>query len=297
MMTTSTDKNFSSGNLESTGDPQVLPPDTAKTDRLRVVSITSGKGGVGKTNIAVNLAIALAKQGKRVMILDADLSLANVNILLGLDAPYDISDLLSGGKELDEIVIHGPFGIKIIPASSGMDGLATLTLPEKLLLLEKFDNFKEKIDILLVDTCAGIGSNVIYFTVASQEIIVVANPEPTSFANAYSMIKVLSQKYHEKSFQFIVNNARDEQEARKLYETLLSVSQKFLNVSVDYLGFIHNDLNLVRAVKNKKAVLEQYPDSIASRDIESIAQKFLGTPPPHHIKGNVQLFWQSLLNS
>lgn len=263
----------------------------------RVISITSGKGGVGKTNIVANLGYVLGRMGYRVFILDADMGLANIDVLLGLAPQYNFQHVFCGEKRLDDIVVEGPGGMKILPASSGVQELSELTQEQKLMLLGEFSAFSRQLDILLIDTGAGISSNVMYFNMAAQEKLVVVTPEPTSITDAYAIIKVMAKKYAQKNFGLIVNQAKEENEAQGLYYNLSSVAERFLNVSLDYLGYIVNDSHVPLAVRNQKLVTVQYPTSAASLCFTRLAKKLLEHRPVELCTGTIGFFWDSLLTS
>jgi len=262
---------------------------------LRVIAVTSGKGGVGKTNVTANLAIALAKKGKRVLVLDADLGLANMDILLGLTPQYNIQHILDGRKVLAEVIVEGPSNIKVLPAASGVVKMTNLSEDERLRLLSEFENYDEPLDILLIDTGAGISENVMYFLVAAQQTIIVATPDPTSITDAYAVMKVLSTEYSENRFLLLPNNVPGERAAKKIYEDLSSVASRFLNISIDLIGYIPADNHVQKAVRNRKAVLEMFPDSDASVAFQQLADRLLSTPVEKELKGNIQFFWRRLL--
>lgn len=264
---------------------------------LRVIAIASGKGGVGKTNIAANLGITLAKKGKRVLIMDADLGLANIDILLGLSTPYNIEHILTGERTLREVLVEGPHGIRILPASSGVERMTMLTEAERIKLLNEFEEFDDPIDVLIVDTGAGISPNVMYFTVAAQQILVVATPEPTSITDAYALMKVLSTKYQEKRFLLVANNVANEKVARKIYQNIATVAAKFLDISLDLLGYIPSDAHLPRAVRSQQAVVEMFPESEAAQAFDVLADRLLATRVPSGPKGNIQFMWRQVLRA
>jgi flagellar biosynthesis protein FlhG len=272
-----------------------LEPPRSTRQGVKVLSFTSGKGGVGKTHIVVNLAYALQRQGARVMILDADLGLANVDVLLGLAPRFTIQHVLEGHKSLDEILVPGPAGMRILPAGSGVQEMAELDESQRLQLLSVLDGLEDEIDYLLIDTGAGISSNVMYFNVAAQDIIVVATPEPTSITDAYALMKVLSTKYAEKHFKVLMNAVSSETDAKEAFRRLSVVAERFLNISIDYLGHILHDTSFSQAVRQQKALLELYPSSVAARCFHRLARQVLETPPTAHPKGNIQFFWQQLL--
>ena len=204
----------------------------------RVIAITSGKGGVGKTNIVANLGFALSKLGKKVVILDADLGLGNLDVLLGLAPKYNLSHVISGLKSFEEITLEGPGNMLILPASSGIQEMTRLTKDQKIRILTELDKFLEPVNILLVDTAAGISSNVMYFNSTAQEIIVVVSPEPTSITDSYALMKVLSVKYSARHFKLLVNNVSDNQEAREVFRQLRMVTDRFLDITIEYFDIL-----------------------------------------------------------
>jgi len=262
--------------------------------RPKVISVTSGKGGVGKTNIVANLAIAFSKQGKSVLVLDADLGLGNIDVLLGLAPQYNLEHVILGEKSLSEVICDGPAGIKILPTGSGIEELTAMTPEQKLLLLSEFDRLETSIDLFLIDTGAGISSNVLYFNTMAEEIIVILTPEPTSLTDAYAIIKVLSQKYGEKQFRVIVNMTRNERDARDVFQKLSMVSDRFLGVAIDYIGYISMDDYVPIAILEQKAVIESYPQARSSREMNNLAAKIIRWPKSSIPKGNIQLFWKRM---
>jgi flagellar biosynthesis protein FlhG len=263
---------------------------------LRVIAVTSGKGGVGKSNIVVNLGLALARRGLRVLLIDADLGLANLDILLGLTARFTIYDVLSRKKPLAEAVVSGPEGVKILPASSGISDLADLDEYQKLCLLNELDHCTETLDVVLIDTGAGISRNVLFFTLASRERIVVANSQPTSITDAYALIKVLATRHEERHFKLLVNGVSRTGEAEAVYRTLLSVAERFLGqeIRLEYLGFIPQDDAVPQAVMQQQPVLSLYPQAPASRSFTRLAQRLWETPPRSGLDGNIKFFWRRL---
>ena len=264
---------------------------------MRVLSFTSGKGGVGKTHIVVNLAYALQSLGARVMLLDADLGLANVDVLLGLAPRFTLQHVLEGHKTLNDILIPGPAGMLILPASSGVQELAELRDSQRLQLLTALETLEQDIDFLLIDTGAGISANVMYFNVAAQDIVVVVTPEPTSITDAYALMKVLCTKYAEKHFKVIMNAVANATEAKEAFRRLNLVTERFLNISLDYLGCIPHDPSFSQAVRQQKALMEVYPSSAAAQGFRTLAQQVLATPETAYPKGGIQFFWQRLLAS
>jgi flagellar biosynthesis protein FlhG len=276
-----------------------------KNSYTKIISVTSGKGGVGKTNVVCNLAYCLASMGKRVMIMDADLSLGNVSVIMGMIPKYNISQVIYGDKQLKDIIMTDSNGIMVLPASSGISELSNLSESQKITLMSRFDEFAgdldEKfgrpIDVLLIDTGAGISSNVLYFNLAASEIYVVVTPEPTSITDAYALIKVLSTKYSEKYFSIIVNNVRSEREAKEVYKHLSLVSDKFLKVNLNYLGHILNDDNISRSVIMQRPASGIFPDSKASLCFKKLAYNILSQKDNKISNGNIQFFLNRLLMS
>jgi flagellar biosynthesis protein FlhG len=264
---------------------------------VRVMAISSGKGGVGKTNVVVNLALAFDRLGKRVLILDADLGLANVDILLGLAPRYHIGHVLEGSKRLEEVLVPGPGNIRVMPASSGVQELTRLTDEQKLLFLELLDGLEAEIDILLIDTGAGISDTVLYFNVAAQEKIIVVTAEPTSLTDAYALIKVLYTKHGERHFKVLTNNVKDDQTGKSIFTQISKVADHFLDgLSLDYLGNIPSDACMPKAVVQQKPLLEAFPQAAAAKAFTVLAGKLDKSPPPHFNHGSIQFFWKRLLN-
>ncbi len=264
--------------------------------RIRVMSVTSGKGGVGKTSIVANLGLALSRMDMRVLVLDADLGLANLDVMLGLNPRYTIDHLLRGEKTLDEILISGPGGFKILPAASGIPELTELDNTQRLILLDELDALKDRFDILLIDTGAGISSNVMYFNYAAMEKVVLVTNEPTSLTDAYALIKVLTSRYKQKRFKVLVNAARNGEEAEKIYRHLSLVVDQFLgSPSLDYAGWIPFDKLMPAAVRKQKTVLECYPEAPASRYIQKLAKGIVANVDEPDLEGDIRFFRQNFL--
>ncbi len=257
----------------------------------RVIAVTSGKGGVGKTNIVANLAMAFTSLGKKVMILDADLGLANIDIIFGINPPYNIGHVISGEKELPEVIVQGHEGIRIIPAGSGFANLTHLEEGQKLNLLNEFETLDEIPDVFLIDTGAGISSNVLYFNLAADECIVVSTLEPTSITDAYAMMKVMFNQHGLKHFKLLVNMVKDGSEAKQVYRTLTKTADRHLNgVGIEYIGFIPRDENIVTAVRNRTTVMNLFPDAESSKSFKKIAGSLLNTPRRFDSDGNITFF-------
>ena len=271
----------------------------AMTSGTRVISVTSGKGGVGKTNVVVNLAIALARLGKRCLVLDADLGLGNVDILLGLTPQYNIGHVLRGEKTMGEIVVDGPSGIKILPAGSGLYDIVDLQPDARIAMISLLESYCEScggFDFMLIDTAAGISSNVLFFNIASREIVVVVTHEPTAITDAYALMKVLSQRHGERSFRLIVNEVKSKKEGLDVYRNISAACDKFLSVSVDYTGCVLYDELVHKSVIKQRAVVDAYADSKASASFAELAGSVLEQAPPEGLKGGMQLFWRSVLS-
>ncbi len=267
---------------------------TKKEGLTRVISFTSGKGGVGKSNSLINIGLALVNQGRRVLILDADLGLANVDILLGLTPKYTLEDLLFHEKTINEIIIDAPNGLSIIPAGSGVKALINLTSEQKSLLMSEVERIAQKYDYLLIDTGAGIGEDVLFFNSVAMEVVCVITDEPTSLTDTYSLIKVLSQK-GEKEFSILVNNVQSENDAKKAYKKLFLAVERFLKVRLKFIGFIPRDSAVNESIESQKAFVEKFPCSNAGRQVVSLARKIDDDFFDFRVKGGMQFFFKELL--
>ena len=262
--------------------------------RVRVLSLTSGKGGVGKTCVSVNLGYWLAKKGAKVLLLDADLGLANVDVVLGLRSEYTLQHVLSGEKSISEILLKGPGGMSILPAGSGVAELADLSEEAKIQLFNELESMNEPFDYLLVDTGAGISRTGLYFNNAVQDIVLVATPEPTSITDAYALMKVLSEQRKGYRFRILANMVENETEGRNVYRRLSSVSDKYLDVSTSFLGHIVTDPNVVHAVRKQTALSVAFPKSPASRCLRNLANQIHELPQDEFPAGHMQFFWRRL---
>jgi flagellar biosynthesis protein FlhG len=242
----------------------------------RVVAITSGKGGVGKTNVVAGLALALAQQGQRVVVMDADFGLANLDILLGLSPKYTLEHVLRGEKVIEEILLEGPMGIRIIPASSGIQELTRLDTMSELRLVQGLQRVAETADWLLIDTAAGIHDSVLKLLMAAQEVVLVATPEPTSLVDAYAMVKVLHLRDPHKPLWLLVNNGQSVDEAQETVEQLQAVTERFLGKQLQVLGLIPNDPHILQAVRQQRGVVELFPKSPATQAFQALARQLLG---------------------
>ncbi|BCR06616.1 site-determining protein [Desulfuromonas versatilis] len=261
-----------------------------------VVSVTSGKGGVGKTAVCANIAVSLARTGKKILIIDADLGLANLDVVFGLTPKYNLNHFFSGEKELEELVVEGPEGIQILPAGSGVQSVTHLSNSQKMRFMEAIEAFHGLFDLVLIDTEAGISENVTYFNVAAQEILVVTTPEPTSITDAYALMKLLSTQYHEKRFNLVVNSVSDESEALEVYRKLTMVANRYLDISIDYLGCAPFDKRMRESVSRQKVMVELYPNTRIAGSFEAMAQNLMGVLEHAKPKGTTQFFWKRLLS-
>ena len=250
----------------------------SRHQHTRIITISSGKGGVGKTNIVANLGYALCRFGKRVLILDADLGLGNLDVLLGLTPEYNLSHVISGEKKLGDIVVSGPGRLQILPAASGIQEMTALTQEERYLVFSQLNEFIRDFDIVLIDTAAGISANVLYFNINADEILLVATPEPTSITDAYALMKVLSVKYGSDHFKLVVNAVASDNEADEVFRQISLVADRFLSVDIEFYGGILFDENLKKGVRQQKVVSELAPLSKASRSFSTLARKIAAAP-------------------
>ena len=262
---------------------------------VRVVAVASGKGGVGKTNVSVNLSVALAEMGRRVMLLDADLGLANIDVLLGLQPRFTLSDVLEGRCGLEDTFLDGPLGITVVPAASGKRRMAELSFSEHAGLIRAFSSMDREIDAMVVDTAAGISGSVCNFAEAAQEVIVVVCNEPTSITDAYALIKVLSREHGVERVQVLANSVRSQHEGRELYEKLSRVSERFLDVTLGYMGAVPYDDWLRRAVQRQQAVMQAYPSSPSSAALRGVARRLEQLALPDGPRGNLEFFVERLV--
>jgi flagellar biosynthesis protein FlhG len=237
----------------------------------RVIAITSGKGGVGKTNFTVNLGIKFAQMGHRVVIIDADLGLANVDVVMGRMSKYNLSDVINSSKDILEILEEGPNGVKFISGGSGVQELVKLNKTQLVDLLMKLGKLDEEADIILIDTGAGLSENVISFVHAAREVILVTTPEPTSITDAYALIKTITHKDKKKNIKVVVNRADNEAEACNILDKLNIVTQKFLGVKLQKLGYILNDASVSKAVKIQQPFVISFSRCEASKNMNEIA--------------------------
>ncbi|MGM0592957.1 MAG: MinD/ParA family protein [Pseudomonadota bacterium] len=270
----------------------------ARPKPVRVVAVASGKGGVGKTNVSVNLATAFAQMGRKVMIMDADLGLANVDVMLGLQPKQNLSHVIKGECSLEEIILDAPGGIQVIPASSGIQNMAELSPAEHAGLIRAFSELHSDLDILIVDTAAGISDSVVSFSKASQELIVVVCDEPASITDAYALIKLLNRDHGMRRFRVLANMAHSEREGRELFAKLVRVTEHFLDdVVLDFMGSVPYDEYLRKAVKVQRPVVDVYPSSKIASAFKDIARRADKWPMPTAADGYLEFFVERLVQS
>ncbi len=240
--------------------------------KTRIIAITSGKGGVGKTSLAVGLAISMARKGASVTLLDADLGLANINVILGIIPKYNLYHVIKGKKKLRDIVINVPEGIKIIAGASGFHQLANLEPRQRTEFIEAMGEL-EADDYLIIDTGAGVSQNVMSFVLAADEIVVVTTPEPTAITDAYGIIKSIAAQSSDKIIRLIVNRAQSVSEGNRVAQRVISIAGQFLNIKVESLGFVFEDPSVPRSVRNQKPFVVSFPKSKASGCVSIISDR------------------------
>lgn len=246
---------------------------TAAGESGRLVSITSGKGGVGKTNIAVNVAIAMAARGHRVLLVDMDMGLANADVLLGIDVRLNWWHVLRGGREIGEAIVPAGGGIDVLAGGSGLSGLADLSEFERHRLLQDLDSVRGSYTVILLDCGAGISRNVLTFGLAADLVVVVTTPEPTAMTDGYAMIKMLSQSSADRTIGLVVNQAASRGEARRVYERIAGVAARFLRFPLADLGYVLQDEAVSFAVRQRRPVLVGQAGSVAGRCLTAVAER------------------------
>ncbi len=251
------------------------------TEHARVITVTSGKGGVGKTNIAVSLAIALANLGRRVTLIDMDLGLANVDLLLNLHVGANLSDVIAGRKRVDEILVDTPYKVRVVPGASGDDHLANLSPAEQHQLAEALTHLTGDTDYLIIDTGAGISRNTTMFTTSADEVLVVSTPEPTAMLDAYAVIKTVKKLAPRVSLHLLVNMARSEADARNAMRRISHIALNFIDSRLEEDGFILQQPEVAQAVRRRRPFIAEYPSCEASHSIRRIARALVEHPPAH----------------
>lgn len=262
---------------------------------VQVIAVSGGKGGVGKTSVAVNLATALGQAGREVLLLDGDLGLANVDVLLGLAPRYTLAHVLSGERSLSEVIVRAPCGVQVAPAASGVARLANLSPVEHAGLLQSFSALGQRLDTLLIDTAAGIADGVLRFAQASQHLVIVVRDEPTSLTDAYALIKVLSREHGVRRFRVLANMTRDARQGASVFARLERVASRYLDVVLDYAGEVPEDPCMARAVRLQRPVLEAFPDSPAARAFRNLARLAATWAVPEGPRGHLEFFVERLV--
>lgn len=266
-----------------------------KIKPVRVIAVASGKGGVGKTNLSVNLGIAFAQAGKKTALLDADMGLANVDILLGVYPKFNLSHVVNGEKSLAGIMVEGPAGLKVIPGASGIQKMSELSTLEQATLIRAFSDLDDDLDVLLVDTAAGISGGVVNFARACQEILVVVCDEPTSLTDAYAFIKLLNRDYGLSNFHVVTNMVQTPQQGALLFQKLTKVTDRYLDVTLQYAGAVPYDENLRKSVQKQSPVIVAFPKSKAAIAFKSLAEKINSWPVKAEAGGYLEFFIERMV--
>lgn len=262
---------------------------------VRVVGVSSGKGGAGKTNVCVNLGVALSRLGQRVTLLDADLGLANVDVLLGLKPTHTLEHVLNGECSLEDVLVETPSGLRIVPAASGVREMAALGAQGQAAIISAFGALSGTMDTLLVDTAAGISADVLGFLAATQEVLVVVCNEPTSITDGYALIKVLKQTHGIDRFRIVVNMVVQGERGQTVFDKLRRVTDRFLDVCLDYAGAIPMDPQLRKAVGKQRAVVDAFPSSDSARAFDALARRVDTWPLPTGPRGHLEFFLENLV--
>lgn len=264
---------------------------------VRVIAVTGGKGGVGKTNVAVNLAVALAESGKQTLLLDTDLGLANADVLMGLSPTFTLADVIDGRCRLEDTILEGPHGLAVVPAASGKRHMTELRPAEHVGLIRAFSDLARPLDAMVIDTAAGIADGVLTFSQAAHDIVVVVCNEPASITDAYALIKVLSRERGVNRVHILANMVHTPAESRELFGKISRVSERFLDVTLNHLGMIPHDDWLRRAIQRQQPVMQAFPSSPSAqafRDLARRAERWQAPPGP---RGHLEFFVERLLGS
>lgn len=260
----------------------------------KIITVTSGKGGVGKSNFVVNLSIALQKMGKRVLIFDADMGLGNDDVLMGFLPKFNVYDVIFGSKEIEEVLVEGPFGVKLLPGGTGVSKIEQMTDKQRDSFLAKLTCL-EDLDYIIMDTGAGVNRDVLGFISCCEELIVITTPEPTSLTDAYSLLKAVSHFKIKDNAKVIVNRTIESKEGEITFNKFNNAVSKFLNINLQYLGYLSDDKKLVQAVRKQQPFLISYPNSDVAKDLNYIAGKIIGLETDK--KGSsVQDFFKKIFN-
>ncbi|MEZ5542611.1 MAG: MinD/ParA family protein [Pseudomonadota bacterium] len=264
---------------------------------VKVIAVASGKGGVGKTSISINLAVSMAQQGRKVMLLDADLGLANVDVLLGLNVRRNLSHVIAGDVSLDDVIVDGPAGLRIVPSASGAKRMLNLTTAEQGGLIRAFSELQDDVDVMIVDIAAGLSDSVVTFSRAAHEVVVVVCDDPASLTDAYALIKVLNRYHGVDRFHVLTNMTGSAHEGRQLFDKLARVAQRFLDVTLGYMGAIPYDDYLRKSVQRQVAVVEAYPRSRSALAFRKMADRTERWPAPQQATGGLEFFVERLIRA
>lgn len=261
----------------------------------RFISVTGGKGGVGKTSISLNLALSLAKQGSKVCLFDADLGMANINILLGLYPKYTLEDVIFGDKSMQDVLLRTGLGVDVIPGGSGVQKLAHLERSDLETMTETFAELDDY-DYFLFDTAAGISDSVITYSMSSSEVVIVITPEPTSLADAYAVVKVLAKNNYRGQFKVVVNQCKNIKLANHTYNHFRDVVKKFLNVHLKPLGVVKKDERVSESIRKQQPMVTLYPDSSVAMSMEAMASRLISNELETFEQVDVRAFWSKLMD-
>ena len=263
----------------------------------KVITVTSGKGGVGKTNVTINLAIVLSKLGYRVVVIDADLGLANIDVVLGIMPKYSLVDIIKNGKNVMDVLTTGPNKVKFISGGSGVEELTRLSQLELENFVRNIGLLDKIADVILIDTGAGISENVLRFAMAADDVVVVTTPEPTATTDAYALIKAIGVRNKNKTIRLLVNKTETAIEAQTAMQKLNNVAKKFLQVKLSFLGYISNDPFVAKAVKQQKPFAVAYPECTASKNLTEIAKKIMQEPTGYGKNSGIKGFFSKFFSS
>ena len=264
---------------------------------VKVIAVTGGKGGVGKTTVSANLAVSIAAQGRDVMLVDADLGMANVDVILGLHTRFHLGHVVKGECTLEEAIVTGPHGLQIVPAASGIKHMANLTEAEQAGIIRAFSDLYHRVEVLVVDTAAGLHHSVLTFSQAAHHVVVVVCDEPASITDAYALIKVLSREHGVQRFQILANQTRRSGEGPDLFQKISKVCDRFLNVTLEFAGSVPFDDYLRRAVQRQSAVVEAFPASISSVALKNLAMKADKWSAPQGARGHLEFFVERMVGA
>ena len=263
----------------------------------RVITVTSGKGGVGKTSFSVNLAIALIQRGLRVLVVDADFGLSNIDVMLGINSPYDLSHVIRNSVDVSKVVLNGPGGIQFISGGSGVDDLVNINGRQLDVLIENLVKLENIADFIIFDTGAGVSDRVIKMVTAVNEVILITTPEPTAVMDAYALVKMVSKSDEAPKFNLIMNKANSSEEAYSIMNSLTEIIKKYTKIQVTPMGYIVYDQAAFRAVKQQVPYIISYPKCKAAQNIGIIADKLLGTYVQDKKRGGIRQFIAKLARS